>query len=42
MTDNELLKERLADAKRHFQTAAAGEAQAREAVAAMQARCVPL
>jgi hypothetical protein len=37
-TDNELLKERLADAKRDFQTATAGEAAASEAAAALQAR----
>ena len=40
LTDIELLKERLSDAKRHFQTAAAGEAAAREAAAALQARWV--
>lgn len=38
VTDNELLKERLADAKRHFQAATAAEQQAREEAATLQAR----
>ncbi len=38
VTDNELLKERLADAKRHLQATTTGETHLKEATAALQAR----